>query len=54
MKLQGEHFRPDGQPKRTWPTRAEAERAAYLHNREAYRCTFCGCWHIGQPKQAAA
>jgi hypothetical protein len=47
-RLVAEHFRPDGRAKRAWRTEAEAKRAAYAYNREAYRCTFCGQWHIGR------
>ena len=47
-RLLAEHFRPDGKPKQSYRTEAEAKRAAYAHNRDHYRCRFCGGWHIGR------
>lgn len=47
-RLFGEHFRDDGQPKRRFETREEAqiyvERYGYFCF--TYHCTFCDGWHL--------
>lgn len=46
-----EHYvpKPGGvrQPKAVFLTERAAQRAAERHGKEAYRCGFCGDWHIG-------
>lgn len=46
-----EHYvpRPGGErrPKAVFLSQGAAERAATRHGKEAYRCGFCGDWHIG-------
>jgi len=48
-----EHWRADGRPKTRFASQDEAHRAALqrlLEDRadlDAYRCTFCGGWHLG-------
>lgn len=47
-RLLAEHFRPDGKPKTAYPTQTEAQRAAHAYGKRwAYRCGFCGKFHIG-------
>lgn len=46
-RVAAEHFRPDGKPKKAYRSEREADRAAYAHNRQAYKCSFCPHWHIG-------
>ena len=46
-RILGEHFRADGQPKQAWPTLTEAHRAACAYGKTAYKCSFCGGFHIG-------
>lgn len=46
IRLIPEHFKDDGRPKRSFETRAEAER--YLDKgANIYRCTFCRKFHVG-------
>lgn len=40
------HFKRNGKPKKPL-TRDEAAEQASLHRKNAYRCDFCGHWHIG-------
>lgn len=46
-----EHYvpRPGGErrPKAAFLSEKAAQRAAERHGKEAYRCGFCGDWHIG-------
>lgn len=51
-RLIAEHFKTDGKPKRGYPSRAAAIKAAkHLEQRgqviDTYQCTFCKLWHIG-------
>jgi hypothetical protein len=45
MRFVGEHFKKDGQPKRTYATRREAIDAPSRGDQKVYRCGFCGGWH---------
>ena len=47
MKIVREHFNADGSPKRSWPTEAQAQRAAEAYGKRYYRCETCGEWHVG-------
>lgn len=44
------HFKHDGTPKRAYPSRADAERAAGQGRDSVYRCNFCGAYHRATPK----
>lgn len=41
-----EHFKVDGQPKRSFRTQELADRVAWLHDMNSYACGFCGNWHL--------
>ncbi len=47
------HFRADGAPKTRYRSEADANRAAFTYRLDhgvdlvAYRCEFCGGWHLG-------
>jgi hypothetical protein len=43
-RLVGEHFKRDGTPKRSWPTKVKAQTGIPL-NQHAYLCGVCGLWH---------
>ena len=43
-RLAGEHFRADGRPKRSYPSKGAAE-AGLPPGQYAYRCGSCGRWH---------
>jgi hypothetical protein len=48
-RLVGEHFKLDGRPKRSFPTREAAQRHAlkYHHGHlDIYQCSFCQAWHF--------
>ena len=45
MKIVREHFRDDGHAKRPFD-RHEAEHCAAVRGMVAYRCDFCGRWHV--------
>ena len=52
------HWRADGGTKTRYRSEDEANRAAFAHRLEhgtdlfAYRCEFCGGWHLGNPSEA--
>ncbi len=47
MRMLGEHFNANGKPKKSYKDPKEAQVAAYDAGKEAYKCEFCGDWHIG-------
>lgn len=42
-----QHFTVKGDPKRSWPDKEAAEKAAARHHKRAYQCPTCNRWHIG-------
>ncbi len=44
-----QHFRRDGRAKRSL-SRTQAEKLAKQYKQKAYRCTFCGAWHLARRK----
>ena len=50
-RLISEHFRTDGKPKRAWPNEHAAAQAALSYEKEYYRCTLCGHFHLGSSKR---
>ncbi len=52
------HFRADGEPKTRYRSEADANRAAFTARLDhgvdlvAYRCEFCGGWHLGNAPDA--
>jgi hypothetical protein len=47
-RIQGEHFREDGSPKRRFASEREAldHVRRFGHNCFPYRCTVCDGWHL--------
>ena len=45
-RLLRNHFRMDGKAKKVYPSRESAWTSANAQGGTAYRCTFCGLWHI--------
>lgn len=50
-RLLGEHFGPDGRPKRAYDTWVMANAFAAEYGLVAYECTFCGKWHLASPER---
>ncbi|MEI2701374.1 MAG: hypothetical protein V9E83_03115 [Baekduia sp.] len=48
-RLLGEHFGPDGRPKRAYDTWVMASAFAAEYGLVAYECTVCGKWHLASP-----
>lgn len=41
------HFNRDGTAKKSYPTKDAAREQGLKQGKNAYRCEFCGSWHIG-------
>lgn len=57
-RIISEHFNDFGKPKKSYPTRTAALKAAqqqiiekYWTGLEPYKCSFCGEYHVGHAKR---
>jgi hypothetical protein len=55
QRIQGEHFREDGSPKRRFATEQAARDHVqrFGHNCYPYHCTICDGWHLATARRVA-